>query len=175
MRQEKQLLLDEVKEKIEGSSAFILASHKKLNPNLGFGFRKALRSVGGSFCVVKKRLFLKATTALGLKIDAQTLGGHLAVISSGEDVAQTAKAVYTFSSECKENLEVLGGYFEGKLRSPEEIEEIAKLPSKIEMQAAFLGTLEAPLAQTLGTIEALLTSVLHCLDGKIKKEEGEPA
>ena len=50
--------------------------------------------------------------------------------------------------------------------SASDVEQISKLPSKEEMRAQFLGTLEAPLSQTLGVIEALLTTVMHCLENK---------
>jgi large subunit ribosomal protein L10 len=50
------------------------------------------------------------------------------------------------------------------------VELISKLPTLLEMRAQFLGLLEAPMTQTLGTIQAMLTSVIYCLDNKAKKE-----
>ena len=48
---------------------------------------------------------------------------------------------------------------------------MSKLPSKDEMRAQFLGTLEAPMAQTLAVMDALLTSVVHCLNNKVQLDE----
>ncbi|MEM7174710.1 MAG: 50S ribosomal protein L10 [Chlamydiota bacterium] len=171
MRQEKQLLLDEVKEKVTTAPAFVIASYKNLDPNLGFDFRKTVYAVGSRLCIVKKRLFLKAATEVSLTVDAKTLAGHIAIIFSGENTVGMAKAVYTFTKDYQDALEVLGGYFDGKICSSKEVEEISKLPSKDEMRAAFIGTLEAPMTQTLGVIEGLLTSIIHCLDGKINKSK----
>jgi large subunit ribosomal protein L10 len=50
--------------------------------------------------------------------------------------------------------------------SASDVEQISKLPGKDEMRSQFLGTLEAPLAQTLSVLEALLTSVMYCLENK---------
>ena len=41
--------------------------------------------------------------------------------------------------------------------------------SKDEMRAQFLGLLEAPLAQTLAVMDAVLSSVVYCLDNKSKE------
>lgn len=166
MRPEKQLLLDEIKEKIAGSKAIVLASYKRLEPNAAATFRTNLAKTGGSLEVVKKRVLLKAAQVAGVALDPALLQGHIAVVFATQDPIQTTKAVYQFSQENEEVLEVIGGRFEGALCSAQDVEQISKLPSKDEMRAQFLGTLEAPLSQTLAVIEALLTSVMHCMDNK---------
>jgi large subunit ribosomal protein L10 len=166
MRPEKQFLLDEIKEKIDGSKAMLLASYKRLEPNAAATFRSDLAKIGGSLEVVKKRVLIKAAQVAGVELDPTLLQGHIAVVFAGQDPIQTTKIVYQFSKENEEVLEVIGGRFEGALCSAQDIEQISKLPSKDEMRAQFLGTLEAPLSQTLAVIEALLTSVMHCLENK---------
>ena len=124
------------------------------------------------YVLLKSVYFLKAVTENGLEVDPKSLSGHLAIVSAGDDdTIGMAKAIYAFTKDYKDVLEVLGGYFDGKLCSPQEVEQISKLPSQDEMRASFIGTLEAPMSQTLGVIEALLTSVIHCLDAKINKSE----
>ncbi len=166
MRPEKQLLLDEIKDKIVGSKALVLASYKRLEPNAASAFRTNLAKTGGSLEVVKKRVLIKAAQVAGVELDPALLQGHIAVVFANQDPIQTTKAVYQFSKENEEVLEVIGGRFEGAFCSAQDVEQISKLPSKDEMRAQFLGTLEAPLSQTLAVMEALLTSVMHCLDNK---------
>lgn len=166
MRPEKQLLLDEIKEKITGSKAIVLARYKKLEPNAASHFRTNLAKNGGSLEVVKKRVLIKAAADAGVALDPAQLQGHIAVVFANQDPIQTTKTVYQFSQENEEVLEVIGGRFEGALCSAQDVEQISKLPSKEEMRAQFLGTLEAPMSQTLAVIEALLTSVMHCMDNK---------
>lgn len=170
MRKEKQLLLNEVKEKVEKAPSFVITSYRGLNPNLGFDIRKVLCDAGSEFTVVKKRLFLKVAEEIGVQIDHRLLEGHIAIVSSGEDTVGMAKALYGFAKDHQEVFNVLGGYFDGKVCSATEVEQISKLPTKEEMQAMFLSTLEAPLSQTLGVFDAVLTSVIHCLNAKMDKE-----
>ncbi len=166
MRPEKQLLLNEIKDKIAGSKAIVIASYKRLEPNAASMFRTNLAKTGGGLEVVKKRVLIKAAQDAGVALDPAQLQGHIAVVFANEDPVQTTKAVFQFCKENEEVLAVLGGRFEGAICSAQDVEQISKLPSKDEMRAQFLGTLEAPLSQTLSVIEALLTSVMHCLENK---------
>lgn len=169
MRPEKQLLLNEIKDKIAGSKALVFASYKKLEPNKASGFRMNLAKTGGSLEVVKKRVLVKAAEGVGFAIDPALLEGHIAVIFADEDPIQTTKAVYQFCRENEEILQVLGGRFEGTMCSANDVKQVSDLPSKDEMRAQFLGTLEAPMSQTLAVIEALLSSPLHCLENKCQQ------
>lgn len=166
MRKEKQLLLDEIKEKIEGSNALVLTQYQSLKPDLSADFRMQLTKAGGGFAVVKKRVLLKAAEAGGLKLDEMALEGHIGVAFAYEDPIPMTKAVFDFAKENKHTLTILGGQFEGKLCNAEDVKAISELPTQDEMRAQFIGLLEAPMSQTLSVMEALLTSIMHCLENK---------
>lgn len=166
MRAEKQLLLDEIKEHIDQSQAIVLTKYGRLNPNLASAFRFLMDQVGGSFEVVKKRILIKAAQTAGINIDKAMLEGHVGVVFAKKDPIEVTKALYKFIKENEEIFHVLGGRFEGNLLTAADVEQISKLPSKDEMRAQFLGLLEAPMSQTLAVMEALLTSVIYCLDNK---------
>ena len=166
MRPEKQFLLDDVKDRIDNAKGLVLARYERLDPNLAANFRSLVANSGGSFEVVKKRILIKAAQNSGMSLDRNALNGHIGVIFADEDPVNVTKLVYKFSQENQEVFQVLGGSFEGKICSAADMKEISKLPSKDEMRAQFLGLLVAPLEQTLSTFEALLTSVMHCLENK---------
>ncbi len=166
MRPEKQLLLDEVKTQIDQSTVMVLARYQRMNSNVTHQFRTQLARSGGHFEVVRKRILLKAAEAAGFALNLDALQGHVGVIFTAQDPVQVTKAIYQFSKDNEEALEVLSGRFEGQLCSAKDIEQISKLPSKDEMRAQFLSVLEAPLAQTLAVMDALLTSVPYCLENK---------
>jgi large subunit ribosomal protein L10 len=166
MRPEKQFLLDEIKDKIDSSSAMVLTKYKGLNPNMAAQFRTLVSKSDGTFEVVRKRILIKAAQSLGIDLDQDALEGHIAVVFAYNDPVQVTKALYDFSKSNEEIFEVLGGRFEGQLCSAKDVEQISQLPTKEQMRAQFLGTLEAPLSQTLAVMEALLTSTLYCLENK---------
>ena len=135
MRQEKQLLLDEIKDQIEGSDAFVVARYQKMNSLATSDFRNALHEAGASFEVVRKRVFLKAAESAGIdSFTPEMLEGSVGVVFANEDTVAAAKAVCTYQKESKGIVEVLCGYFDNKLVSDADVKTLSELPSKDEMR-----------------------------------------
>jgi large subunit ribosomal protein L10 len=170
MRPEKELLKQEIREKIERFPSFVIMKYAGLTANVANKFRREIGEAGGEVEVVRKRVLLKAAEDAGLSVQDVVLDGHIGLIFFGKDPFESTKMVFKFSQENEKVIQVLGGRYEGKLYNAEDVEALSKLPSKDEMRAQFLSTLEAPMSQTLAVIEALLTSVAHCLEGKCQKE-----
>ncbi len=169
MRQEKQLLLDDIRDKITASNGFLLTRYGKMNPNQASQFRFDLMKSGGDFEVIRKTILMKAADAAGLKLDRATLDGHIGVVFTTQDLLETAKTVFKFKEANEGLLEVIGGRFEGQLYSAKDVEALSKLPSKPEMQAQLLGLFEAVPSQLLAVFDALLTGPLHAIDNKTTK------
>ena len=74
MRAEKQLLLDEIKEKIEESSGFVTLNYQNFTSSRAREFRDKMAEAGGEFEVVKKRVFAKAAESQGISIDVNFYG-----------------------------------------------------------------------------------------------------
>ena len=159
MRAEKQLLLNEIKDKIDGSAALIAVNYVKLPPNHAWDLREQLQKAGGHFEVVRKRVFLKAAAVAGIQIDESLLAGHIGVVFVQQpDAMPSAKALLKFSQEHSDVLQVLCGQIEGKLIPGSEVVYLSKLPGINEMRAQFLALLVSPMAQTLSVIEAKIAA-----------------
>ncbi len=171
MRKEKEYLLEEIADAIPQGSNLVLVNYGKMAPNTAHNFRRKIAKAGGRYLVVKKRIFRKAAEIKGMKIDISLLKGHVGFVISKDNFVEATKELYNFRTDHKDLIEVLGGHFEGSYCSSSQVEMISKLPSLPEMRAQFLGTLEAPLSHTLGAIEAILTSVIYCLDNKTKDQQ----
>lgn len=170
MRQEKTLFLNHIKTRLDDSKAIVFTSYKSMNPNKAAHFRTQIAQSGGSFEVFKKRMLLKAAEHTGFSLDKTMLNGHIGVVFVQQDPVQTTKALYSFRKENDGLIEVIGGRFEGKLCTAHDVELISKLPGQDEMRAQLLGLFEAPMSQTLAVIEALLCSVVYCLENKSKED-----
>src|SRR5690625_2274873 len=168
MRAEKQLLLDEIKEKIEESSGFVIAKYQNFSAMRAREFRDHVAEVGGEFEVVRKRVFIKAALEAGVELDEKALEGHVGIVFACDDVTQVVKSTVKYGDENNKAVAVLGGHIEGEFCSAEKVEAIAKLPSLQQLRAQILGLFEAPMSQTLGAIQAILTSVPYCLEEKSK-------
>lgn len=173
MRQEKQYLLDEMKDQMDRYGTFMIMKYQGLTANAANDFRRDIRKSGGNVEVLRKRILIKAAQASGVNLDIAELPGHIGIVFTGNDPVETTKLVFKYSQETDKAIQVIGGRFEGKMYSGEDVERLSKLPSLDVMRAEFLAVLEAPLSETLAVMEALLTSVIYCLDNKGK--EGESA
>ena len=171
MREEKQLLLNELKGYVQGTDAFLVTKYTKLDPNEMNEFRETVSRTGGFYNIVKKRIFIKALAEQGVSIEKNLLEGHIGIVYAGEDTIAMTKAVCTFQGKNKDKIEVIAGRYDGKMCSPDEVKAISKLPSKDQMRAEFIGTLEAPMTQIITVLETLLKSPIYCLSNMIEKEK----
>ncbi len=159
MRKEKALLLHEIKDKIDGSSAMIITRYEKLEPNVSWQLRHQLAKSGGFFEVVRKQVFMKAAALTGFTVDASLLDGHIGVIFVGQtDAMPSTKLIYRFSEENGKIFQVLCGKVEGKFVPGSDLEALSKLPGLEGMRAILLGLLVSPLSQTLSVMEAFMAS-----------------
>ncbi|MBP9841453.1 MAG: 50S ribosomal protein L10 [Simkaniaceae bacterium] len=170
MRAEKTLLLDEIKERGQASNAVVLFKYMQLNPNRAHQLRQEIMKSGGRMTVASKRMILKAFDSVGIEFSSLTLDGHVAFVTTGKDSVETTKVLCQFQENNQETLQILGGYFEGKVCSKSDVVQISKLPGKDEMRAQLLGLFEAPMSQLVGVMDSLLTSVPYCLENKSSKE-----
>lgn len=169
MREEKHLLLDEITHLMSHYHHFVIMSYSKLKANAICNFRGNVQQLGGEVEVVPKRLLMKSAKEAGHELSKDTLEGHIGVVFTN-DAVEATKYLVRFSSENEDALKVLGGKIDGKLYDGTQMEKISKLPGMNELRAQFLSVLEAPLSQTLGVVDALLTSIIHCLANKADKE-----
>jgi len=169
MRQEKQFLLDEIKEKIEKSNGFVVTCYQRIRPKQAREFRNSVADLGGEFEVVKKRVLIKAASMLGIEFKVDSFEGHIGVLFAHEDTLALAKKAVKYGEDNDKAISVLAGHMDGQLMSAEEVIAIAKLPSRDELRAQIVGLLQAPMSQTVGVINAAITGVLNCLEAKSKK------
>ncbi len=173
MREEKELLKNEIKDKLESFGSFVIMQYAGLSANAANDFRREVRKNGGDVKVVRKRVLLKAAEDAGVSLDLSSLNGHIGIVFLGADPIEATKMVLKFGQDRDKVIQVLGGRFEGQLYAGADVERLSTLPGKDEMRAQLLSVFEAPLAQTLAVMEALLTSVPHCLNNKSKQEGGD--
>jgi len=167
MRKEKPLLLNEITSKIDASTSMLITSYDKLEPNLSWKFRDILVKSGSNFEVVKKRVFLKAAEKSGVKLDESLLKGHIGVVFIGQpDAMAPAKAVFKFSQENGNLLQVLCAHIDGKMMPGAEVQMLASLPGLDEMRAMLLGLFVSPMTHTLSVMEAAIAGPLSVIENK---------
>lgn len=171
MRQEKTLLLEQFQDQVKESNAVIVTQINGVTALSSNDLRRKLREKGAEFEVVKKRVFNMAAKNQGLELQGDMLDGQVAVVFANQDALEATKEVFNFCKENKDRMKVLGGQVDGQVYGAEDMRALSELPSKDEMRAQLLSVLQAPAANLVGIINAVLTVVPNCLDAKIKTEQ----
>jgi large subunit ribosomal protein L10 len=134
---------------LKNVSSVIVATYTKLTVAKDFELRKALRSSGAKYRVVKNTLAERAAKGTKIAEALKNLEGVTSIAYTEGDPVAMAKAL---SKYAKDNPEFTfkTGVVEGRVITVKEIESLATMPSKEEIYAKLLFMLNAP-AQRLVT------------------------
>lgn len=158
----KKELVKDLAAKLKASKAVVFSDYKGLPVKEMMALRRELKSSGIEFKVLKKTLIGLALKDAGLEVDAKKLEGQIAVaVSAGDEVA--AAKIVAKAAKANENLKIVGGILGVKELSAEEVNALAKLPSKDEMLAKLVGTLNAPVSGFVNVLAGNLRGLVQVL------------
>lgn len=131
--------------------------------------RKALKPCGATFKVVKNTLLTIAATGTAAEGMVENLAGSTAIMYvSGDPVAAT-KALIPFTKVPKP-ITLKCGYVEGQVLSEADVVALSKVPSREELIASIIGSVEAPIAGIPQVINSLLSDVVFTIDAVADKK-----
>lgn len=142
--QDKAQVVEQLKEKFEGSQAAVLVDYRGLNVAEITELRKQLRDNDIDYKVYKNTLARRAVEGTDLEELTETLVGPTALAFSKDDVVAPAKVLHAFAKN-HEKLEIKGGVIEGKVASLEDIKELSTLPDHDGLVSMLLSVLQAPI------------------------------
>ena len=160
-RAKKEEIIENLKEKLSKAKTVVFARYKGLTVADLTVLRNQLKDAEGEGWVVKNRL---AKIALGKKSDVpdKILKGQTALFFSYKDELASPKIVYKFSKN-KENLVIKGGIFESKFIEANEVLKLAQIPSREELLAKVVGSLNSPISGFVGALRGNLLNLLYTL------------
>jgi large subunit ribosomal protein L10 len=153
-RDQKSEVIQGIKEKMEKADAAFLTNLIGVGANDSVAIRRKLRDVSGNIVVTKNTLFRKAAEGTIYEDLLKDLKGPHALAFSFEDPPAVAKVLYDAKKE-SEVITLKGGFLGDKALTPAEIEELAKLPSKDQMLATLLATMNAPVSAFVRVLNAI--------------------
>ena len=175
-RPDKVAVVDEVRERLEGSAATVLTEYRGLTVSQMALLRARLREAGGDYKVVKNTLTAIAAKEAGYDVPADLLTGPTAVTFAAEDPAAVAKVLRQFSRE-HPSLVVKGGILEGRVLDAADTLKLADLASREELLATLAGMMQSLVAQPARLALASLSKAARLFAALADKKEaaGETA
>lgn len=159
--EEKQAVVAEVSQRIRDAQAAILAEYRGLTVAQMTALRREARDAGVFLRVVKNTLARRAVAGTEFECLQAHLTGPLAFAASADPVA-TAKVLSRFAKE-HDQLKITVGAMGGQLMSVEDIKALATLPSREELLARLLGTLQAPIQKFVRTLNEVPAGFVRTL------------
>jgi large subunit ribosomal protein L10 len=153
-RAEKVAVVDEVRARLDASSAAILTEYRGLTVKDVARLRDTLRPIGGTYKIYKNTLVRFAARDLGIEGLDSLLEGPTAIAFVDGDAAAVAKALRDFA-RANPILIVKGGVLGTTVLSAGETSALADLPSREVLLARLAGGLAAPMQRFAGLLQAL--------------------
>lgn len=160
----KALKVDALAEQIGASTAVIVTEYRGLSVQDLQDLRRRLRPKGVEYHVVKNSVFRRAADQAGRKM-TDVMVGPTAVALGSVDEVELARGIVDETRTLR-MLKIMGAWVGGQMMKADEVQSLAKLPPRAQLQGMFVGTLQAPLAGVVGMMTAAHGQLVRVLDAK---------
>jgi large subunit ribosomal protein L10 len=164
----KQEVIDEVATLLSNSKMTVVAAYQGTSVKQLQALRKEAKSNGTVIKVVKNRLVIQALKDNATYKDADTsaLSSMLIYAFNDQDEVAPAQSLDVFAKK-NPTIKFVGGYSnEGVFVTAEEVSALAKLPSKPQMIAGIINTLNSPINNVMGGLRGNLSGLLQALEAR---------
>jgi large subunit ribosomal protein L10 len=173
----KAAMLKEIEDRMGRASVLISADYRGLSVAQMTKLRRALRPADVELTVVKNTIASMAANNVGHPEMAELLNGPSAIAFGMGDPVAPAKALADYLRDERLELTVHGGWLEGRILSPAEVQDLATLPSKDQMIADVVAKLQGPLYNFSGLLQSTIRNFAGLVDARANQleESGEAA
>ena len=135
-----------VQERLKAAKLAIVTQYRGLNVDQMTRLRREIRQASGEYQVIKNTLVKRALKGSAYADLERLLEGPNGWVFAYDDPVVLSKALIKFADE-NEKLAIKGGVFEGQFMDPAKVKVLSQMPSKPELQAKVLATIQAPATQ----------------------------
>ncbi|MCX6763447.1 MAG: 50S ribosomal protein L10 [Candidatus Moranbacteria bacterium] len=161
-KDQKKKIVEKLAADLKNSKAVVFSDFRGLSVKDMTSLRRELRQEGIDLAVIKKTLINIALKDAGIEVDVKKLEGQIAIAVSQNDEVLAAKIIAK-AAKANENLKIVGGLLGKKALAIEEVNALAKLPTKEELLAKLAGTLKAPISGLANVLAGNLRGLVQAL------------
>jgi len=177
-RKRKEQLLNEYTDQLDESQGVVFAHYLGLTVSQMEDLRNQVRDNEGHVYVIKNTLFQRVVENKELDVPNELLTGPTLVAFCHEDVPPLAKIFKEFAGDLDEGeFGIRGAIVEERYYDAAQTSTLAELPTRDELFAQVLGTINAPGTQLAGVVAGGVRQVLNVVQAYVDKleENGAPA
>ncbi len=159
--EEKKAIVTEVSAQVANAQAIIMAEYRGIEVGQMTQLRAKAREAGIYFRVIKNTLVRRAVADTPYSALTEHMVGPLAYGISADPIA-AAKVLHEFSKD-NENFVIKIGAMGESVMSSEDVKALASMPSRDELLSKLLGTMQAPMAKFVQTLNEVPTKFVRGL------------
>lgn len=153
-KNKKKEIIEKVDNLLKDSKSVVFFNFKAFNVKSTIEMRKKLRESKVGYLVAKKTLAKRAFDSAKIQGEIPVMFGETAMAYSADLIAP-AREVFAFQKKFKDNLSIVGGIFDGKYMSKEEMMAIALIPSQQTLYAQFVNVINSPIQGLVMALDAI--------------------
>jgi large subunit ribosomal protein L10 len=168
-KEDKSAIVAEVTERISRAKSMFFTDFSGLTVEQMNELRREFRKAKIDYKVVKNTLVKKALASVGGYDSVyESLVGPTGIALGYDDPVAPAKIIKKYFEKNKK-LALKACIVERQFYPGAKLDELAQLPSRGEMIAGFLGSIQAPISGIVGSIDAVIRNMVLVLDALEKK------
>lgn len=167
---QKKAIVTDLVELLKPAQGIYFVDFKKLTVKETTDIRKEFRQIGASMRVAKNTLILRAIAEIdGIDVPKELMAGQTAIIIAGDDVTAPAKIIKKIFDKT-EKLGLKAALLEGQLYEGKQLNLVASLPSRADLMAGIIGSLQSPISGIVGSINAVMRDISSLVEEIAKKK-----
>jgi large subunit ribosomal protein L10 len=159
--EQKQAVVAEISAELAKAQAIVLAEYRSLQVGEMTDLRKKARTSGVYLRVLKNTLARRAVADTPFAGLSEKMIGPLAYGISSDPVA-VAKLLHEFAKG-NDKLVIKGGAMPNMVMSSKEVGDLAKMPSRDELLATLMATMNAPVTKFVRTLNEVPSKFVRAL------------
>ena len=168
-RNRKEELVSTYVDMLEKGNAVFITDFGGMNVAKLEKLRVKLREVNGSLYVSKNTLFRVALEQTGRPVPKELLHGRTAICFALGEAPALAKVLLKHATE-EELFNIRGGVLDQSILTPQDVDNLSKLPPIGQVRGQLLGLLQAPARNLASAIYNGTAQLLNVIDAYSKKE-----
>ena len=170
---EKQVMVEDLKKKIEGATSIFLADFTGINVKDITELRRDFKQSNVEYLVTKNTFIKRAVADGPLAGLNDYLRGPTALVLSPDEGIAAAKIIGVFAKEHESALNVKVAVMADKIVDSSRVKDLANLPAREVLIARLMGSLNSPLVGFASVLNGTVSRVVRVLD-RIRQVKQSP-
>ena len=160
--EEKQVIIQEIVEKINRSQSMVLCDYRGLNVAQVTELRRRLREAGVEYKVLKNTMVRFAAREAGIDGLDDILNGPTAVAFGISDPVAPAKIISEFA-KTNDKLQIKAGVLDKKVLTAENVKALADIPPREVLLSMVLRGMQGPISGLVNVLQGNIRNLAYVL------------